>query len=760
MNYSAELKKFVTSQYVYSAIRITLATVLPCLVLAHFGILKEYFLFPLGTSFVALTDQPGPFIRRRNALTFAIFCFVFVATVASLVMNFKILVFAEIIVFGMFFSLIGVYGQRLAAVGSLSLVVLAIFIDGHLTGTNIFKSLLIFASGCTWFLLIFLVVTTIQPYKLASQMIGENYLQLAEFLKIKANYYQKNPDFDKLTTQVIAKQIEIKNLQEETRETVFKTRTIVNESTTTSRLLMLMFLNSMDLHEKLMTSESDYQKLQQIFDDTTILVDIHDYLNLLAEEITNIGIALQIGTKAKPLFNLDTELSNLNHNYFDLRNKKISPENFENFMVLRQILMRINEITKEIDEIYKVFSQNVKLAKSLSTGLDLKKFMPNEEKLNFRVLRNNISLSSSHFRHALRITIALLLGYLFSLFQFLGIGHTYWILITIVAILKPAYSITKQRNLLRLYGTVAGAVIAYGILHFIHINEILFTILLLSMIMCFSFLKGKYFWAVLFMTIYIFLSFNFLSPGNVNVIFKDRILDTIIAAIITSLVAYIVLPVWEHTQNLDLMKKSAEANLSYFQSVISKFLEEKYDLEDYKVKRKNAIISLANLSDNFQRMISDPKNQQKKLEVVHQFVATSHLITAYTASLSQYVKDDEKYPEIDAESWSRKIEAEMQKVSILLHGDTITEELKKESRIEPEDSSLEDLILKRKTELTENEAYDLRDPNKISHLTELKNIHDVLELIFDVAKEQRKVIEKYRNETDSVEKDNPILQQS
>ena len=747
MNYSAELKKFVTSQYVYSAIRITLATVLPCVVLAHFGILKEYFLFPLGTSFVALTDQPGPFIRRRNALSFAIICFVFVALIASLVMNIKILVFAELIVFGMFFSLIGVYGQRLAAVGSLSLVVLAIFIDGHLTGENILKCLLIFASGCTWFLLIFLIVTTIQPYKLASQMIGENYLQLAEFLKIKANYYQKNPDFDKLTTQVIAKQIGIKNLQEETRETVFKTRTIVNESTTTSRLLMLMFLNSMDLHEKLMTSESDYQKLQESFDDTTILVNIHDYLNLLAEEITNIGISLQIGTRAKPMFNLDTELRNLNHNYFDLRNKRISPDNFEDFMILRQILMRINEITKEINEIYKVFSQNVKLAKSLSTGLDLKKFMPNEEKLNFNVLKSNISLSSSHFRHALRITIALLIGYSFSLFQFLGIGHTYWILITIVAILKPAYSITKQRNLLRLYGTVAGAVIAYGILHYIHARQALFTILLLSMVMCFSFLKGKYFWAVLFMTIYVFLSFNFLSPGNIDVIFKDRIVDTIVAAVITSLVAYVVLPVWEHTQNLDLMKKSAESNLLYFQSVISKFLEEDYDIEEYKVKRKNAIISLANLSDNFQRMISEPKNQQKKLEVVHQFVATSHLITAYTASLSQYVKDDEKYPEIDADGWSRKIEAEMQKISKLLNGEEINETLNMESRIEPEDSSLEDLILKRRTELIENEGYDLRDPNKISHLTELKNIHDVLELIYDVAKEQRKVIENYKTES-------------
>lgn len=746
MNYSAELKKFVTSQYLYSAIRITLATVLPCLVLAHFGILKEYFLFPLGTSFVALTDQPGPFIRRRNALAFAICCFVFVALIASLVMNFKVLVLLEIVVFGMFFSLIGVYGQRLAAVGSLSLVVLAIFIDGHLTGANIFKSLLIFGSGCIWFLLIFLVVTTIRPYKLASQMIGENYLQLAEFLKIKANYYQKNPDFNKLTTQVIAKQIEIKNLQEDTRETVFKTRTIVNESTTTSRLLMLMFLNSMDLHEKLMTSESDYQKLQQSFEDSMILVNIHDYLNLLAEEITNIGIALQSGTRAKPMFNLELELKNLNYNYFELRNKQLSPDSLENFMVLRQILMRINEITKEINEIYKVFSQDVKLAKSLSTGLDLRKFMPNEPKLNSKVLRNNFSLSSSHFRHAIRITTALLLGYLFSMFDFLGLGHTYWILITITAILKPAYSITKQRNLLRLYGTVTGATIAYIILHFIHINSVLFAILLISMIMCFSFLKGKYFWAVLFMTIYIFLSFNFLNPGKVNIIFKDRVVDTAIAGIIAFAVSYIVLPVWEHTQNLDLMKKSAADNLIYFQSVMSKFLQGDFDIEDYKVKRKNAIISLANLSDNFQRMISDPKNQQKKLEVVHQFVATSHLVTAYTASLSQYSKSNEQYPEIDAESWSRKIEAEMQQTSTLLNGDDITEALRMESRLEPEDSSIEDMLLKRKTEIEENEIIDRRDPDKISHLTELKNIHDILELIYDVAKEQRKVIEKYRSE--------------
>lgn len=746
MNYSSELKKFVTSQYVYSSIRITLSIVLPCLVLAHFDVLQEYFLFPLGTSFVALTDQPGPFIRRRNALIFAIFCFIFIALIASLVKGILPLVILEIIIFGMFFSLIGVYGQRLAAVGSLALVVLGIFIDGHLSGNDVVMSLLIFSCGCIWFLIIFLIVTTIQPYKLASQMIGENYIQLSEFLKIKADFYKKNPDFDKLNIQIITKQVAIKNLQEETRETVFKTRILIKESTTISRLLMLMFLNSMDLHEKLMTSQSDYKKLQQSFEDTDILEQIGDYLHLLSEEIANIGLSLQAGTRSKSLTHLELESAKLDNYYFDLRNRKLTPDTLENFMILRQIMMRINEITQEIIEIYKVFSQDKKLAKSLSTGLDLKKFLPKEEKLNFKVLKNNFSLSSSHFRHALRITIALLIGYCISLLPFLNIGHTYWILITIIAILKPAYSITKKRNLLRLYGTITGALVAYSILMLIHSNIILFMTLLLSMILCFSLLKGKYFWAVFFMTIYVFLSFNFMNPGHINIIFKDRILDTAIAGTITFLVSYIILPVWEHTQNLDLMKKSAHDNLAYFHCAMSKFLDEEFTIENYKIKRKNSIISLANLSDNFQRMLSDPKNQQKKLEFVHQFVTTSHLITAYTASLSQYSKSNEIYPEIDSKGWTKKIEAEMTKSINLLNEKSINESLNKDSLITPDDE-VDLLLLQRKSEIQENEIFDRRDSNRISHLTELKNIHDILDLIYDVAKEQRKVIEKYKSET-------------
>ncbi|MGC4128441.1 MAG: FUSC family membrane protein [Bergeyella sp.] len=741
MNYTSELRKFISSQYIYSGVRITLAIVVPSLILAHFGLLKEYFLFPLGTSFIGLTDQPGPFIRRRNSLIAAVISFFLVAAVSGLIKDVPALVFPVIILFGMFFTMIGVYGQRLAAVGSLSLVVMGIFVDGNFAGTNILKSLLIFLAGCSWFVVIFLIVSTIRPYKLASQMIGENYLELAKFLKIKSGFYHKNPDYNNLISQLLAQQVKIKNLQEETRETVFRTRTIVNESTTTSRLLMLMFLNSIDLHEKLLTSENDYRKLHENFQETRILSHIHNYLNLLSEEISRIGIALQSSVKAKPSINLDRELNHVYDEYFKIRNRHLNSETLEHFLILRQILMRISEVSEEIKSIFVIDGQDLKAAKSLSTRLDYQKFLSAEEHLNFKVLRNNLSLDSALFKHSIRITIALLIGYLVPQISFLGIGHPYWILITITAIMKPSFSITKSRNLLRLYGTIAGAVLAYLLLMTVDNNTALLMILLGSMILCFSFLREKYFWAVLFMTIYIFLSFNFLNPGNINLIFKDRILDTTIAGIICFLVAYFVFPVWEHTQTLDLMKKSAKSSKEYFTIVTDYFTDEKPGIQQYKLKRKEALINLANLSDNFQRMISDPKSRQKKKEAVHQFVNTTHLLIAYTASLSQY-KDENDFPEIDFESWNRKIINEITRTQYTLNQQDVDKSLQKTSSIEPDDH-VETLLRKRKSEIDDNLFFDRRDTQRISRLTTLKNIQELLVLIYDVAREQRKVVENY-----------------
>ncbi len=738
MNYAAELKKFVTGQYIYSGFRIALSIVIPCLILAHFGLLKTYFLFPLGTSFLGLTDMSGPFIRRRNALLFAIFCFFFVSITAGFLKDYPFFIFLEILIFGIFFTMLGVYGQRLAAVGSLTLVVFAIFVDGASRHHSYLVSSLIFIAGALWFFIIFLVVTKLQPYKLAQKMIGENYIELGNYLKLKAKFYLKNPDIEAVFRELFRSQVKIKDLQESTREIVFKTRKIVNEATSTSRIMMMLFLNSIDLFEKLLTSQNDYRKLQDYFGNTPILQKINYFLNELSDELVNIGIAIQGGTKAKPTMNIAKRLDELHQEYYELRNHKLSSETLEKLMVLRQILYRISEIANEIIRIYKVETQNPTLARSLSTGLDLEKFVTRDEKLNIQVMLQNFTLSSNYFRHAIRVTLALLIGYFVSKLPFLHIHKTFWILITILAIMRPAYSITKHRNILRLYGTIGGAIVGFLVILYITNPTIQFVIFMISMILTFSFLKEKYAWAVFFMTIYIFLTFNFLNPGNFNVIFYERLKDTIIAGIIVFLVSYFVLPIWEHTKNKDLMLNFVDKNTDYFNTILMNFQQEKTAVHDYKIKRKNAIVSLANLSDNFQKMLSDPKNKQKNLENIHQFVTTSHLFTAYSASLSVYAQQEKKYPEIDFTNWQQKIDAELSQTKNLLKNKIDIDENSASSQINPDDL-VNEMLQKRKKEIAENEFFDHRDPKKISHLTELKNIQELLELIYGVTIDQRKI---------------------
>ena len=445
--------------------------------------------------------------------------------------------------------------------------------------------------------------------------------------------------------------------------------------------------------------------------------------------------------KASPIINISDELHQLHEEFFELRNKEMNAETLENFMILRQIFLRITEISDEIQTIYKLKTQNIKLVKSLSTGLDLEKFVTKEEKLNHKVFINNFSLKSNHFRHAIRITVAMLIGYALSKISILGINKVYWILITILAIMRPVYSITKRRNILRIYGTVAGAIVGFVIVYYITNPIVLLGIFLVCLMLTFSLLKDKYAWAVFFMTVYIFLIFDFMKPGNFNDIFLERLFDTLIAAVIVFLVSYLVLPVWEHQKNKTLILKYIKANDKYFNRIIDILNQKNIEIQDYKMSRKEAIISLANLSDNFQKMLSDPKDQQKNLENIHLFVTTAHLFTAYVASLSQYALKGENYSEIDLSGWKNKINNELIIAKSILENEKPEEKNTLSLEISTADQ-VDELLEKRKKEIREEEFLDRRDPKVISHLTELKNIKELLELIYNEAREQRKIAKK------------------
>src|SRR5690606_38218274 len=105
----------------------------------------------------------------------------------------------------------------------------------------------------------------------------------------------------------------------------------------------------------------------------------------------------------------------------------------------------------------------MRLNKSLDRFLSRKKW-------RLGMLTSNLRLDSSHFRYASRVAIAALLAMSLAavlshvpLVQRLAPGlstHSYWIVLTILVIMKPGFALTRQRNGWRLAGTLIGCALA------------------------------------------------------------------------------------------------------------------------------------------------------------------------------------------------------------------------------------------------------------------------------------------------------------
>jgi uncharacterized membrane protein YccC len=73
-----------------------------------------------------------------------------------------------------------------------------------------------------------------------------------------------------------------------------------------------------------------------------------------------------------------------------------------------------------------------------------------------------------------------------------AVSHTYWVLLTIITILKPVYNVTRRRNIQRVLGTLGGILLASIILFFVSDTTLLLVLLIGSMLMAYSLLRINY----------------------------------------------------------------------------------------------------------------------------------------------------------------------------------------------------------------------------------------------------------------------------
>jgi uncharacterized membrane protein YccC len=231
------------------------------------------------------------------------------------------------------------------------------------------------------------------------------------------------------------------------------------------------------------------------------------------------------------------------------------------------------------------------------------------------------------------MALAVSVGYAISLA--LPLGHSYWILLTIVVVLKPAYALTRQRNMHRLFGTLAGGILAIGFLYALgDFKTLLLLIMVLAMVGAFSLIRTRYLVAVTLLTLYVIISLYLLKPGAYGLLFKDRLLDTFIGGMLGLLFTRIIPPIWERAQLRTLLQVTIEANRNYFTYLFGAFQGKNLQVSQYKWFRKETYVTLANLSEAFQRMLNEPKKRQEKGEYLHPMIVACHVIAARLAGVS------------------------------------------------------------------------------------------------------------------------------
>jgi uncharacterized membrane protein (TIGR01666 family) len=625
-----EIKSFFFSQYFSDGLRISLGILLPSLILLQFNEFDLGLTISLGALCICVIDNPGPVVHKRNGMAIGNLCLFIVAATTGFARLNVYTLGLEITVFSFLFSMFIVYGNRAASVGTAALLIMIFMMDKDIPANEVLTYSLQILAGGVWYMIFSLVFFGIRPYRAAQQALGENVGDIVKFLRIKADFYLPGTDIETNYLKLVSQQIHVSQHQDAVRELLFKSRVMARESTNASRILVLTFVDLVDMFEHIMATHYDYEQIRQKFQDTGILTDIGNLLHKMADELENIGYAILSNTRYRHLADFNTALEGLK-----VKIDAIGNANETSNLVLKKILINLRDLNKEIENIFNYYnSSSSKILIENKNDVEYSKFVTHQD-FDQRVFFDNFTLDSAAFKHALRVSLVCLIGFIVAKNLALG-HHSYWVLLTIIVILKPGFSLSKQRNYQRLIGTIAGGVIGIGILLFIPDTNLQFALMLVFMVGTYSFQRLNYVVSVIFMTPYVLILFKFLKIGHINIV-EERILDTIIGSTIAFIASYLIFPTWEFEQIKRTLAEVIQSNVNYLVKIAKSITGNTVTMTEYKLARKDVYVKSANLSAAFERMTSEPRSKQRNIREIHKFVVLNHILSSYTATVASEI---------------------------------------------------------------------------------------------------------------------------
>lgn len=581
----------------------------------------------LGVVAAALTDLDDRLSGRLRNLLITLVCFCIASVSIELLFPYPWLFIIGLAVSTCVFILLGALGQRYATIafGALLIAIYTMLGIGLFPQWYLQPALLLL--GAIWYNLLTLTGHLLFPIRPLQENIARSFEQLANYLEAKANLFDPDieADDDSALIDVAMANSQLVAVLNQTKTSI-QTRLRGDRGQRGTRRTLHYYFVAQDIHERASSSHVQYHRLRQDYRYSEILFRFQRLLNMQAKACQQLANTILLRESyqhdsrfERAFVHLQTALERL---------KTTEPEE-GSIRAMHYLLNNLRAIDAQLATIES--EQALAQAHESHHNNLASEGLTGWSDIRLRISRH-LTPESALFRHAVRMSLVLCVGYAFI--KLTGLEHGYWILLTSLFVCQPNYNATRRRLALRILGTLAGIVVGLPVLWLVPSVDGQLILIVVTGVLFFAFRNVRYAHATLFITLLVLLCFNLLGEGFEVAV--PRIVDTLLGCGIAWLAVSYIWPDWQFRRLPAVTERTLNANCRYLDAILVQYHQGKDNRLDYRIARRDAHNCDAELASVVSNMSTEARRDPLRVEAAFRLLYLNHTFLSYISALGAH----------------------------------------------------------------------------------------------------------------------------
>ncbi|HBL4999031.1 TIGR01666 family membrane protein [Enterobacter cloacae] len=581
----------------------------------------------LGVVAGALADLDDRLAGRLRNLVITLVCFFIASASVELLFPWPWLFALGLTLSTSGFILLGGLGQRYATIAFGALLIAIYTMLGVSLYDQWYQQPVLLLLGAIWYNLLTLTGHLIFPVRPLQDNLARSYEQLAHYLELKSRLF--DPDIEE-ESQAPLYDLALANGQlvatlNQTKASLL-TRLRGDRGQRGTRRTLHYYFAAQDIHERASSSHVQYAALREKFRYSDVMFRFQRLLSMQSQACQQLARSILLRTPYQHDPRFERVFSHLDAAIDRVRASGTSPEHIKALGFLLNNLRAIDAQLATIES-----EQAMALPGNEADSQLADDSVHSFSDMWLRLSRN-FTPESALFRHAVRMSLVLCVGYAFI--QITGLHHGYWILLTSLFVCQPNYNATRHRLALRIIGTLVGVAIGLPVLYFVPSVEGQLILIVITGVLFFAFRNVQYAHATMFITLLVLLCFNLLGEGFEVAL--PRVIDTLLGCAIAWAAVSFIWPDWRFRNLPRVLDRAMNANCRYLDAILEQYHQGRDNRLAYRIARRDAHNSDAELASVVSNMSTEPRATAEIRETAFRLLCLNHTFTSYISTLGAH----------------------------------------------------------------------------------------------------------------------------